>query len=776
MTAKSIPERWGGDHRYASLKGKQYNRQPGLDVQEREALAQAMLLCTGDNETKLPQPLYMALLRLLEPLEDILTCLGASQKYCSAPMQVILQEMHTHSTSYWAWPEEIWTTFLTTALARFRRTYSPQTYRRVRFHLMVIAYVIGPATDFFLPLLGDISPLALASHLFGKVALQRNVDQIREVLSGWGYGYEDTSNQRCLATTVAEVMLVNRNPSLTQVSFALLVSLRHKMKRSQRGTLERLSKVLVHLGIIEKPLPPYHDTLRSLPEQTETSGIAPEWVRWSLQWHRFSDLAPSVKRQYFHILLRAGRWQAALHPEITSPHQWTSKLAAEYVAAVAQMKVGDYCTAAYRSRMQAKIGLPLAANAKERQLVAMRTFFRDIQDDPHNVPRRFDSQRAFRTPNSIKKQIGPNPRDLDPFLWAKLVYAALNLRQEDLPRGSKGVIQYPIALVRAVAVVWVYSGLRADEIVRLQVGAVRWQREDVTVSETGEVLPREAVCFLTVPNNKTSTTFQKPVNPVVGRRINEWEQVRAANQLRRHDRKTGAQVNYLFSHRGHTIGLSYLNTSLIPTLCRVAGIPSADERGTITSHRARATLATLLYNAPEGLSLFELMHWLGHSNPASTQQYVRVKPTRLAASYAKAEHNSRLVEALVETKADANGEVRIYYVLGDHGLCGNPDWASCLYRMACVKCPFFIPRDRALLIQSSQTIKRFMEVVELTDEELGAVQDDYDKLEEAAHRTQHLQAPTLLRRRAKGSKSRGIPLTVLNNIQIPENLPSAETL
>jgi integrase len=174
--------------------------------------------------------------------------------------------------------------------------------------------------------------------------------------------------------------------------------------------------------------------------------------------------------------------------------------------------------------------------------------------------------------------------------------------------------------------------LAADEIVRLKVGCVRWQREDVTVLETGEVLPKDAVCFLTVPINKTTTTFQKPVNPLVGQRITEWEQIRAASQPPRTDRKTGAQVNYLFSHRGHSIGLSYFNTSLIPTLCKVAGIPREDEHGAITSHRARATLATLLYNAPEGLSLFDLMHWLGHTNPASTQQYVRVKPTKLAAT------------------------------------------------------------------------------------------------------------------------------------------------
>jgi hypothetical protein len=121
-----------------------------------------------------------------------------------------------------------------------------------------------------------------------------------------------------------------------------------------------------------------------------------------------------------------------------------------------------------------------------------------------------------------------------------------------------------------------------------------------------------------------------------------------------------------------------------------------------------------------------------------------------------------LVEALVDTKADVSGKVNIYYVLGEHGFCGNPDWASCLYRMACIKCPFFVPKDQAQLIQASKTVKRFMEVVELTDEELAAVQDDSNKLEAAAERTQHVAQPTVLRRRAKGAQSRGIPLTVLN--------------
>jgi hypothetical protein len=52
------------------------------------------------------------------------------------------------------------------------------------------------------------------------------------------------------------------------------------------------------------------------------------------------------------------------------------------------------------------------------------------------------------------------------------------------------------------------------------------------------------------------------------------------------------------------------------------------------------------------------MQWLGHKDPRTTQHYTRINPTKLAAAYSKAERNSRLIEALVDTKADANGKER----------------------------------------------------------------------------------------------------------------------
>ena len=740
-----------------------YNHEPTLSPGEQKALATFAAHPPGKHR-QLSQPMRRKLSRLVEPLDEVLHLLDTRMHRATSPLPLLLCAMHERGTSYWAWSEEEWITLIQ-SLHHSRQGYAQRVNVQLRYQLLVIAYCLGPQTDFFLPLLSKLSSFSLACYLFGKEPLEAAVERVCGLLQTWGYEVEVPTQRRHLMTAIAELLLATRSPHLEDVTLEVLSQLRTHMVRYKRICLGRLSKALAHLGIIGRPLPSANELQRVPPEQLETDGIAASWVEWCLQWYHFSSLTPVVKRARLTRLLRVGRWLAVTHPDITEPAQWTGRVADEYVAALEEMKVGDFCSSdGLQKKEQAGIaGKPLSAGSKECLLTAIRAFFRDLQDEPHNLPRRFDPARAFRTPRAIRNQIGPNPRDLNPLLWAKIVHAALNLTEEDLAHSWNGAAFYPLPLARAVAAVWVYSGLRNDEIVRLSTGCIRWQHEDVTIPETGEVLPKEVTCFLTVPVNKTTGTFQKPVNPMVGKRINEWEQARASGQPEESDRKTGAMVNYLFSHRGHRVGKKYLNDALIPAICAKAGVPCEDERGTITSHRARATIATLLYNAPEGLSIFELMQWLGHTSPKSTQSYARVKPTKLAAAYAKAERNSRLVEVLVDTKADANGTVNVYYVLGDHGLCGNPDWASCLYRMACIKCPFFVPRGQAQLLIACQTVKRFMERVELTDEELAAVQDDYDKLQAAVQRTQQLVSPTEVRRRAKGAKSRGIPLTVLTS-------------
>jgi integrase len=272
-------------------------------------------------------------------------------------------------------------------------------------------------------------------------------------------------------------------------------------------------------------------------------------------------------------------------------------------------------------------------------LGSLRIFLSDIEEWGW-IERRFDPSRYLATPRTVRALIGPDPRVIQDDSWAKLLWAGLNLSAEDLPRphsrnglqADVGAPFYPLEMVKAMVIVWLFSGLRRSEFRRLRVGCIRWQREEIAVHETGETITENAICWLQVPVHKTGTAFTKGVDHIVGEAISAWEQVRPP-QPSHVDQKTGEVVNYLFSYRGGQVGNGYLNRSLIPLLCRKGGVPLKDARGNITSHRARSTIASQLFNAKEPMSLFELQEWLGHRWASSTQSYAKLKPTKVAKSW-----------------------------------------------------------------------------------------------------------------------------------------------
>lgn len=284
---------------------------------------------------------------------------------------------------------------------------------------------------------------------------------------------------------------------------------------------------------------------------------------------------------------------------------------------------------------------------------------------------------------------------------------------------------YPIEMVRALAHLWLFGALRSGEIHRLPVGCIRWQRD------AGAEATSVPTCLLDVPVNKTATAFTKPVDAILGEAIEAWQRVRLAHP-RMLDKKTGAMVDYLFVHRGRQIASDYLNRSLIPILCTKAGVPLVDARGRITSHRARATIASQLYNAKEPLTLFELQAWLGHASPASTQHYATVTPTKLRGAVQRAgyfQRNLRTVEVLVDQNAvrnrvAASGEPWRFYDLG-HGLCTYDFFDQCPHRMACAKCSFYVPKQsaRAQALEAQVNLARMLQEIPLLEEERAAVED-----------------------------------------------------
>jgi integrase len=371
---------------------------------------------------------------------------------------------------------------------------------------------------------------------------------------------------------------------------------------------------------------------------------------------------------------------------------------------------------------------------------ALRVFFADLQEWGV-IPPRFDPYRSFTPPRSVKALVSTTPRVIADDVWAKLLWAGLNVAPEDFAswRNPSGRIHtyYPIEMIRAVTLVWLFAGIRGDEIRRLRVGCVRWQPDN-----------ESSVCFLDVPVNKTGTAFTKPVDGVVGQAINAWERVRPA-QAKLCDQKTGEMVDFLFLHRMRPLGEFFLNRGLIPRLCRKAGVPQDDLRGKITSHRARSTIATQLFNAKEPMSLFELQEWLGHRMPSSTQRYAKITPTKLMKSYSDAGYfgrNLRAIEVLIDQEKVRNGvgaaEAWKFYDLG-HGYCTYDFFDQCPHRMACAKCSFYVPKGStmAALLEGKNNLLRMRQEIPLSHAELAALDDGVSALESLLSRLADVPTP-----------------------------------
>ena len=334
-------------------------------------------------------------------------------------------------------------------------------------------------------------------------------------------------------------------------------------------------------------------------------------------------------------------------------------------------------------------------------------------------------------------------------VWAKLLWAGLNLADADLSTSARSATHYyPLGLVRALALVWLFAGLRVSEIRRLRVGCVRWQANPPAPTERAG----EAVCLLDVPVNKTGPAFTKPVDRIVGRAVEAWEELRP-RQPAIVDPKTAEPTHYLFAYRGRPISIDYGNKTLIRLLCRKAGVSEADARGAIISHRARPTIASQLFNAKEPMSLFDLQAWLGHRTPMSTQHYARITPTKLAKTYTDAGYfgrNMRTIEVLLDQEAVKSGAAAAgapwrFCDLG-HGYCTYDFFDQCPHRMACAKCAFYRPKgsSQAQMLEAKANLLRLKQEIPLTDDERAAVDDGLEALEKLCAGLADVPTPTQL--------------------------------
>ncbi len=668
--------------------------------------------------------------RLLQPLNDALDVINPNKTSRPSTIRVILKEMNKRQTAFWNWEEKNWVEIVGHPYDVFQKKYNVRG--GVQSNVVAIVYLLfrfnlHRANGCQFP------PYTLASKVFGKEFIQKGFDNIRQGYTNLGYTKKSHDND--LRATISDLFLANHSPYLNDLTINFLEDLRENedLPRYIKKELVSISLVLLNMEIISRPLYFESQKGRRFGVEKAEKNVSLEWAKWCQRWHDTSTLSPQTRERTYYDAIKTGRWLADKHPEITSPKQWTRQLAIKFVADVDKMKIGDYVENI--NRACDKKGKPLTPVTKSGFLSGVRRFFRDCQEWEW-IPRKFSPERALATPRSITALIKPNPRVIADDIWAKLLWAGLNLTEEDLPKKEIGGYLYPLSMVQAITITWLFAGIRNNEIIRLRTGCIRWQKDDIVIPGFNQVVPKDAVCYLEIPVNKTSPGYVKPVDKVLGEAILSWEKERPIQQPLV-DRKDGSLASFLFMYRGKKIGQGLINDSIIPILCKKAGIPTKDVKGNITSHRARSTIATQLSTSKDPMTLFELKEWLGHSDVNSTMNYTKITPTKLAKSYQDAEYfkrNLRTVEVLIDqdaitTGAATNGEPWKYYDLG-HGLCTYDFFSQCKHRMACAGCGFYIPKgsSKAQIIEAKGNLERMLQEIPLTEDEQFAVKEGIEAL------------------------------------------------
>jgi site-specific recombinase XerD len=704
-----------------ALSDNRYDRRPVLTEAERAAVREL-----AHQRTRWPEELSRAIARLTDPIDDVLAVVTPQAAWWGrGPVRrALVAAMATEESTFWAWDRRRWLRVLRDTDAQIRQL------------VLAVAYLVCGQRDLHLELRG-FKARKFAGRVFDQARVDAAIGRVQTHMDG--LGHPTVLGRPILTHALMDMMLLVGSPLLQDLGaradlFAWLRS--RELNNARRHGVEQLARTLVEMGVLSE-LP-----FRTQPSREEWLARSqageidvPEvWLEWTRRWFETSTLSRSGRTHTYYALIKAGRWLYREHPDRTDPGSWDRQLVAGWIATVDGLNVGELSKSLNANYMRARHGGPLSPRSKAHLIWSLRTFFRDIQEWEW-IGRRFDPRRAFALPRSISALIGPDPRVISDEVWAKLMWAGLNLTTADLPRHGhprgNGKPWYPLELVRAVALLWLFAGLRVDEILRLPVGAIRWQHQHDREDRD------QRVCLLDVPTNKTGTAFTKPVDRTVGDAIHAWEAVRPP-QPRFEDRKTGEPVDVLLAYRGARIGEKYVNQVVIPLLCRKAGVPREDVRGQITGHRARATIASQLYNAKDPMTLFELQAWLGHSSPHSTQHYARITPVALTKAYQDAGYfarNVRTIEVLLDRDAITSGAAATggpfeFYDLG-HGYCTYAFFEQCPHRMACARCDFYIPKpsSQAQLLEAKDGLQRMLVQIPLTDEERGAVESDHDAVE-----------------------------------------------
>ncbi len=390
------------------LDEARYDRTPILVSAEQEALAsfvqrprdRAVVVTIAEQQGTLA--------RLLEPLRDALAVTQGEEQFEIHSLYLFLRMCARDGRPFWAWERATWIRVLGTSTADFFNMHKPGNPTDLRQYIIAVAYLLNCFSDF--QALGGIEMASLAYKVFGRERVEATFAPILAVNAQWGYSRKD--REAGFRSVIAETLLLNRSPHANDLTCSFLEHVHAAMAPipQRRAMVYRLSRILVHLGLLERPLP----LLGGLPASTYKTererGIAPEWVAWVESWFTTTTRPLHSRLDMRRDLLRVGRWLAVHHPEVRTPAQFTRELAAELVAAANQMCIGDFSCENLNVPLKDP-GKPWSATRKHGFLGVLRRCLTDAQEWGW-MERRFNPQRVFATPRSLKHQLRVAPRTI----------------------------------------------------------------------------------------------------------------------------------------------------------------------------------------------------------------------------------------------------------------------------------------------------------------------------------------------------------------------------
>jgi hypothetical protein len=221
VTMKNHKERWRWP-----VDLSRYDQSPTLSRREKEQIAYLATRHVGSGAGPWPEDCKAALMRLIQPVRDVLNRATKDVHFRYHAIRALLKEMHRRGRSYWSWSDEEWLATVGPTNKDFlcRHTCKVVTHRQPIF---AIAYLLGGFRDFdgFPP--HGIEIATLADTVFGREAMKAAVDTTFGVLHEWGY---NQSMREKMRTALSYLLLTNRSPNLASLPVPEATNARHRQQ------------------------------------------------------------------------------------------------------------------------------------------------------------------------------------------------------------------------------------------------------------------------------------------------------------------------------------------------------------------------------------------------------------------------------------------------------------------------------------------------------------------------------------------------------------------